>query len=78
MLRIVLDGNTISQLAKLDHVAELVDPSGKVIGRFVPALDMQGWEQITPDVSEAELDRREQANEKTYTTAEVIERLESL
>jgi hypothetical protein len=39
---------------------------------------MSEWEQLTPDVSEEDLDRRENANEKTYTTAEVLKHLESL
>jgi acyl-CoA reductase-like NAD-dependent aldehyde dehydrogenase len=41
-------------------------------------VDLSEWEPITPEVSEEELDRREQSNEKRYTTAEVLERLKEL
>jgi hypothetical protein len=78
MIRITLDSNTTCQLANLDRPVELCDPAGKVIGRFMPSSDMSGWERLTTDVTEEELDRREAANEKRYTTAEVTKRLESL
>jgi hypothetical protein len=57
---------------------ELCDESGKVLGRFIPKIDLSEWEPISPDISEEELRRREQSNEKRYTTAEVIAYLESL
>ena len=38
----------------------------------------QLWEPLSPAATEEELDRREQANEKRFTTAEVIAHLESL
>ena len=78
MTRIILDSNAVNQLSSARRPAELCDVTGKVIGRFVPALDTSDWEQLTPHVTEEELKRREQANEKTYTTAEVIKHLESL
>jgi hypothetical protein len=78
MAPIILDANLARQLSQLGQPVELADTSGKVIGRFVPEVDASEWEQLTPDVSEEELDRRESANEKTFTTAEVIKHLESL
>jgi hypothetical protein len=37
-----------------------------------------GYEPLEPQVSQEELRRQEQANEKAYTTAEVLARLENL
>ena len=76
MTRIILDANLASKLNELGQPVELCDPSGQVVGRFVPRIDLSQWEPMTPEVSEEELDRREQANEKRYTTAKVLAHLE--
>jgi hypothetical protein len=78
MARIVLDAELLGKLTNLKQPTEVCDPSGRVWGRFIPAIDWSGWEPVTPDVSEEELDRREQAGEKRYTTAEVLAYLEKL
>src|SRR5438067_12420591 len=70
MTRIILDAGSASKLTGLVRPAELCDPSGRVLGRFVPVIDMSDWEPVTPDVSEEELDRREQSTE-WYTTEQV-------
>jgi len=54
------------------------DRSERVLGRFVSIIDSSEWEPASPAASVAELDRREQANEKRYTTAEVLAYLEKL
>jgi hypothetical protein len=78
MPKITLDADLSSKLHELGQVVELCDPAGRVLGRFIPHVDMSEWEPISPDVSEEELDRREQSNEKRYTTAEVLAYLEKL
>jgi hypothetical protein len=78
MTQIILDTSLANKLIALDHPVELCDPSGRVLGRFVPLVDMTQWEPVSPAASEEELDRREQANEKRYTTAEVVAHLEKL
>jgi hypothetical protein len=78
MTQIMLDMTTAAKLQQLGEPADLCDPSGQVVGRFVPPLiDLTKWEPITPDVSEEELDRREQETE-SYTTDEVLAYLEKL
>jgi hypothetical protein len=78
MNQIILDASLASKLSAVGQVVELCDPSGKVLGRFVPLIDMSQWEPVSPDISEEELDRRSQSNERTYTTAEVLAYLEKL
>jgi hypothetical protein len=78
MPKITLDDALSSRLNELSQVVELCDPSGRVLGRFIPQIDMSEWEPISPEVSEEELDRRERSNEKRYTTAEVLDYLEKL
>jgi hypothetical protein len=73
----MLDSGLSSRLYELCQTVELCDPSGKVLGRFVPAPDPLDWEPITPEITEEELDRRQQSNE-WYTTQQVLERLASL
>jgi hypothetical protein len=77
MSRITLDATLANQLHQLYDIVELCDPSGKVLGEFIPKVDMSEWEPISPGASEEELDRREQSKE-WYTTDEVIAYLNNL
>jgi hypothetical protein len=58
MAQITLDSALASKLDGLNDVVELRDPSGRILGRFVPALelDLSEWEPISPDVSAEELE----------------------
>ena len=78
MTRVAVDAALASKLHDLGSVVELCDPSGRVLGRFIPAVDLSEWEALSPEISEEELNRREQSNEKRYTTAEVLAHLEKL
>ena len=78
MSQFILDANSISQLATLTGPVELCDPSGRVLGRFVPKIDLSEWEIVGPELTEEELDRREKSTERRYSTAEVIAHLENL
>lgn len=78
MTQIILDASVSSKLSDLTQLVELCDPSGRVLGEFVPRIDMSEWEPVSPEASEEELDRREKSNERRYTTAEVIAFLEKL
>lgn len=77
MTQIILDPSLANKLTNLSQVVELCDTSGRVLGRFVPAVDLSEWEPVSPDVSEEELDQREQATE-WYTTEEVLAHLRNL
>jgi hypothetical protein len=78
MTRIIIGADLESKLQSLTQPADLSDETGRVLGRFVPRVDLTEWEPLSPDVSEEELDRREQSNEKRYTTAEALASLEKL
>ena len=77
MPKITLDTVLSSQLQELNQEVELCDPSGRLLGRFVPQIDWPEVEALFADVSEEELDRREQSTE-WYTTAEVLAYLNNL
>jgi hypothetical protein len=78
MTQIILDANLSSKLNELTQSVELCDPSGRVLGQFIPMLDMSQWEPISPDISEEELERRANSSENRYTTAEVLTRLKKM
>jgi hypothetical protein len=78
MTQIMLDAAIARKLLDLQKEAELCDPSGKVLGRFVPLIDLSEWEPLTPDISEEELKRRMNSKERRYTTEEVLKYLEKL
>lgn len=76
MTQIILAPSVSSQMNGLTNPVGLCDPSGRVLGRFVPQIDMSEGEPLSPDISEEELDRRAKSKEKHYTTAEVLNHLE--
>ncbi|MBY0526761.1 MAG: hypothetical protein K2R98_25440 [Gemmataceae bacterium] len=77
MTQITLDAYVASALHKVHQEVELCDPTGRVLGRFVPTIDMSQWVPVTPDISEEELDRRQNSN-KWHTTEQVLEHLKKL
>jgi hypothetical protein len=78
MTRIVVDEALRTRLHNLAQPLELCDESGRVLGRFLPAVDPQLYEGLEPQINAEELQRRKQNKGKTYTTAEVIAHLEKL
>ncbi len=78
MTQVILDASASSKLTEISHPVELCDPSGRVLGRFVPLLDLSLWEPLSPDISEEDLEQRAQSKEQRYSTAEVLAHLEKL
>ena len=76
MTQIILDAGISNQLHNLTHPVELCDPSGRVLGHFVPLIDLSEWEPLSPDISEEEVRRRALSREKRYTTEEDLANLE--
>ena len=72
MTRFVVSADLGRELLSLRGSAAICDNSGMTIGYFTPALDCIR----EPQISEEELARREK--EPTFTTKEVLERLNSL
>jgi hypothetical protein len=77
MTKITMDPILSSKLGNAAGVVELCDPSGRLLGRFVPHWRMADWESRTPEPCEDELLRREQEME-SYSTSELIAHLENL
>jgi hypothetical protein len=75
MIQITVDSSLTSKLNQLSQAAELCDPSGRVLGRFVPVVDLSEWEPLSPEPTEEELDASERETE-SYTTAEMLALLE--
>jgi hypothetical protein len=73
-----MDAMLRSKLQNLSQPLELCDDDGRVVGRVYPTPNLARCAPLQPQVSEEELDRREQSNEKRYTTAEVLAYLEKL
>lgn len=78
MTRVVLDSALREKLCDLLHPLELCDERGRVLARLMPVCDPAEYGPLEPQVSEEELLRRSQSDEKTYTTAEVLSYLENL
>lgn len=77
MTRIIVDDELRGKLLNLSQTLELCDESGRVLALLYPSVDLSQYEPLEPQVSEQELDRREQS-EEWYTTEEVLAYLKSL
>jgi hypothetical protein len=70
--KIVLDAALRTKPRNLTEPLELRDESGHVLAHITPARDLSEYAPLERQVSDEELRRRSQSNEKTYTTAEVL------
>ena len=77
MTRLIVDASLPDKLSGLVYPAEICDASGRILGHFFPQLDPLEY-NLQPQISEEELQRRKQSQERTYTTAEVLAYLEQL
>jgi hypothetical protein len=77
MSQLIVDAALSSKLGQQFQSVELCDPSGRVLGQFIPKVDLSEWEAVTPDISEEELARREKSTD-WYTTEEVLAYLKNL
>jgi hypothetical protein len=78
MTRVILDPTLLAKLHDLKEPLELCDETGQVRARVIPTLDLSEFEPCEPPISEEELQRLEQSNQKRYTTAQVLAHLEKL
>jgi hypothetical protein len=58
MQKVPVNAELPQKLLRLMHPAELIDDNGEVVGMFQPNLSR--YQGLEPQVSEEELDRREQ------------------
>jgi hypothetical protein len=65
-------------LHNLSQPLELCDESGQVVGRVFPVVGLSEYQPWEPLFNEEDLRRQEQANERRYTTVEVLAYLQKL
>jgi hypothetical protein len=81
MTRVTIDAALREKLMDFRVPLELCDESGHVVARVAPSTpynDPENWVELTPHVSEEEIERRISSDEPTYTTQEVIEKIKKL
>ncbi|HYT88829.1 MAG TPA: hypothetical protein VEL76_08985 [Gemmataceae bacterium] len=76
--RIVVDAAMASKLHIPFGPVDLCDETGRVLGYFWPPFDKSQYENLEPQISKEELQRRMEDKGRTYTTAEVLAYLEKL
>lgn len=69
MVQLVLSEEQVRLLKETHGPVELIDPSGKILGDFVPGL---------PTAELVKMLANRGKHQKTYTTTEVLERLREL
>jgi hypothetical protein len=75
MTRIVVDEALRTRFHNFAEPFELCDESGRVLARVIPQFDPAEYD-LEPQISQEEIRRRRQSDERTYTTAEVLAHLE--
>lgn len=78
MQQITLDENVARQFRAAESPTQLCDPSGKILGEFVPRFDPSQWEIGGPALTDEEFQRMAQSTGKTLTADEVTARLRRL
>ena len=85
MIRITIDDEQKKKLLDAEGIVELCDTSGRLLGKILPAKahsskkpSLEGWEPVTPPISEEELQRRIHSKEPGITTEELKARLREL
>ena len=58
MTRVILDPDLIGKLLNLEQPLELCDEAGHVLARVLPVVDPALYEDLEPQISREELDRR--------------------
>jgi hypothetical protein len=59
MTKLMVDETLPGRLAGLECPVELCDASGRVVGAFIPAALHTFYDEMEPQISEEELNRRE-------------------
>jgi hypothetical protein len=75
MTQVVLDDATLEKLANVTTTVDLCDRKGRVFGRYTPIVDSVRYVGREPDITEEELQRREQQG-GGRTLAEIMRDLE--
>jgi hypothetical protein len=77
MTKIIVDDALLAKLQNLKDTIHLCDGAGKIVGIVNPVLDPDEYGPLEPQITKEEADRRFN-EEKRYSTAEVLARLEKL
>ena len=59
MTRVTIDANVLAKLKGLNHVVELCDDAGRVVGLFTPVANQTLYEDVEVPFTSEELDRFE-------------------
>jgi len=77
MPQLILDAHTADKLQEFLQPVDLCHPSGRIVGRFVPQVDLSKWTIRGPELTREELERRANSTE-WLTTSDVMAILEKL
>ncbi len=78
MTKVTIEASFRGKFLDFKEPLELCDESGKVVGRFLPSVGEPEYEGLESKITKEELLRRKASGEQTYSTAEVMQRLENL
>ena len=77
MTRLTIDSSLSEILPTLTQPVEFCDETGRVLGQYFPRPE-PAENALEPQISREEIEQRKRSKDTTYTTAEVLARLEKL
>jgi hypothetical protein len=78
MTRVTVDAELRRRLMNCTTPLELCDERGTVLARLTPSTpwtDPENWIELTPNLSDEEIQRQIDSGEETYSTQELIEKI---
>jgi len=81
MTRVTIDADLRKKLLNFTKPLELCNESGAVVARLVPSTpwtNPEEWIDLTPDVTDEEIQRAIDSGEETYSTQELIDEIKKM
>jgi hypothetical protein len=81
MTRVTIDNETRKKLLNCATPLELCDEAGIVLAKLTPSTpssDSENWIDLTPDLTDDEIQRAIDGGEETYSTEELINEIKKM
>jgi hypothetical protein len=81
MTRVMVDAEMRKKLLGCTTLLELCDESGDVVAKLIPCvreIDPNEWIDLTPDLTDEELEKEIESGDEGYSTQEIIDEIKRI